>query len=78
MMVLALFTLFALCALSSILVLADSGMRAAGAWHRLRGELRVLSGECGAALVRKDPPDGARVIRIGYRDVMSGGGRAAA
>lgn len=78
MMALALFTLFALCAVASLLVLADSGLRAAGAWHRLRGELRALSGECGSMLAQTEAPRAGRVVRVECRDIMRGALRAAA
>lgn len=70
MMTVALFTLFALGALTSLLVLADSGLRAVDAWHRLQGELRVLSGECGSTLVQSATPGTARVVRMTGQNVM--------
>lgn len=78
MMALALFSLFALCTIASVLVLADSGMRAVGAWHRLRGELRMISGECAAQLVSMESPRSARIVRLDCNQVMQGAGRAAA
>jgi hypothetical protein len=82
MIALALFALFALCALVSLLVLADSGLRAVDAWHRLRGELRVLSGECGTALTERHTQQSARVVRLSFgdlaRDVRPDDWRAAA
>ena len=78
MMTAALFTLFALGALVSLLVLADSGMRAVDAWHRLRGELRTLSGKYGSARVQQETPWRARVVRMTGQNVMRSGWRAAA
>lgn len=78
MMALALFCLFALCAIANLLVLADSGMRGVDAWHRLRRELRTLSGECGTRLAPAPMPTTCRVIRFDSQAIMQGGLRAAA
>ena len=78
MMALALFFLFALCALASVLVLTDSGMRAVDAWHRLRGELRMISGECAAQLVQPESTIAARVVRFDGNAFMLQSARVAA
>lgn len=72
MMALALFSLFAVCAFASVLVLTDSGLRAVGAWHRLRGELQMLSGECGSALAQAEAPLTGRVVKLAPRQVKPG------
>lgn len=78
MMALALFSLFALCALASLLVLTDSGMRAVDAWHRLRGELRMLSGEYASQVVQADVPSTARIMRFEGQAFIQQSLRAAA
>lgn len=78
MMALALFSLFSVCALASVLVLADSGMRAVGAWHRLRGELRMLSGECGTTQALAPVTNAGRIVRLNCQEIMQGAPRAAA
>ena len=78
MMTLALSALFTLCLLASGLVLADSGMRAVGAWRRLRGELRMVSGECATRLIEVGAPRAARVARLDCQDLMPVALRAAA
>ncbi len=78
MLSLALFALFALCGLASGLVLADSGMRAVGAWRRLRGELRTLKGECATTPEKAEAPCPVRIARLNYPDLTQAGLRAAA
>ena len=78
MMALALFSLFAFCTLASVLVLADSGMRAVDAWHRLRGELRMISGEFGTTLAQSPLPNSGRIVRLDCQEIMQGAPRAAA
>lgn len=78
MMALVLFCLFALCTLASLLVLVDSGMRGVDAWHRLRRELRTLSGECGTMRAPAPMPPTGRVIRVDGQAIMQGERCAAA
>lgn len=78
MMALALFSLFALCAVASLLVLTDSGMRAVDAWHRLRGELRLLSGEYATQIIQAEIPATARVMRFDGTAFIQQSPRAAA
>ena len=78
MMALALFTLFAIGALASVLVLADSGLRAVQAWQRLSRELSILTGERSAALVQADAACSARIVRPAGHDFRRNGWRAAA
>lgn len=78
MMALALFSLFALCAIASTLVLADSGIRAVDAWHRLRSELRALSGETGTVLATAPMPTTCRIVRLDSQAIMQAERRAAA
>ena len=78
MLTLALFCLFALCAIASLLVLVDSGMRGVDAWHRLRRELRTLSGECGAQLAPPPTPATCHVTRSESQAIMQGRLRVAA
>ena len=78
MLSLALFALFALCSLVSGLVLADSGMRAVGAWRRLRGELRTMKGDCAITPGKAETPHPVRIARLNYPDLTQAELRAAA
>ena len=78
MMALALITLFALAAFTSLVVLADSGLRAVDAWHRLRGELQALSGLHASAVTRQTVPVQARIARLNGHELLREVSRAAA
>lgn len=77
MIALVLNALFAVCALASLLVIADSAMRGVFAWRRIQRELRVLSGEC-AASVRGGTTRSASPACIRARDWQPYARRAAA
>ncbi|MFN4112816.1 MAG: hypothetical protein ACK4GD_02610 [Sphingomonadaceae bacterium] len=78
MMALILFTLFAVAAVASLIVLADSGLRAVDAWHRLRGELQALSGLHAVALTKRTVPARARIVRLKRNETFYTFSRAAA